>query len=192
VPLSRLTTGRLSLRPPHPDDARAIYDGYARDPDVARYVIWRPHASIDDTCDFLESFVAAGERDGDHPWIIALADGTLIGAMHLRAQPPRAELGFNIAKPYWNRGYATEAVRAVTDFAFTLPGIERVQAVCHVDNAASARVLHKAGMRREGRLSRYMTFPNLGAEAQDVWMYAVAIGAGGSAQPLSPEGRSRS
>jgi RimJ/RimL family protein N-acetyltransferase len=192
VPLSRLTTDRLHLRPPRPDDAQAIYDGYARDPDVARYVIWRPHASIEETHDFLRTFIAAGARDGDYPWIIALTDGTVIGAMHLRVQRPRADLGFNIAKPYWNRGYATEAVRAVTDFAFTLPGIERVQAVCHVDNAASARVLHKAGMDREGRLRRYMTFPNLGGGAQDVWMHAVAIDDARGARPMSREGRSRS
>ena len=57
-------------------------------------------------------------------------------------------------------------------FAIALPGIERVQAVCHVANQASARVLEKAGMLCEGTLRRYTVFPNLGPHAQDVHLYA--------------------
>jgi ribosomal-protein-alanine N-acetyltransferase len=149
-----------------------VYDGYARDPDVARYVTWTPHTEIRETHEFLRTFIASGDRGQDYPWMIVLRDGPLIGAMHLRLQVPRAEIGFNLARAYWGRGYATEAVRAVKAFAFLLPRVQRMQAVCHVDNAASARVLEKAGMQREGRLHRYLVFPNLGDAAADVWMYA--------------------
>ncbi len=173
MPLHTLRTDRLVLRPPQADDAAAIYDGYATDPEVARWVMWSPHAAIDDTHAFLATFIASGQQERSYPWVITLAGaGTLIGAMHLNVDAPRAELGFNIARAHWNRGYATEAVRAAVAFAFTLPGIERVQAICHVDNAASARVLEKAGMRCEGVLRRYMVFPNVSADAQDVRMYA--------------------
>lgn len=168
-----LRTRRLVLRPPQLDDAPAIYAGYATDPEVARWVIWVPHTSLDDTHRFLAQYIASGDQADAYPWVISLgADGALIGAMHLRRDGPRAELGFNLARPYWSRGYGTEAVDAVVTFAFTLQGIERVQALCHVDNHASARVLEKAGMRYEGTLRRYMIFPNLGPEAQDVRLYA--------------------
>ncbi len=174
MPLHTLRTDRLVLRPPHRDDAAAIYDGYATDPEVARWVIWTLHASIHDTHEFLRVFIDSGREEHSYPWVITLgADDTLVGAMHLRLNAPRAELGFNIARRHWNRGYATEAVCAVVAFAFTLPGMERVQAVCHVDNQASARVLEKAGMRCEGILRRHMIFPNLGPRAQDVRMYAL-------------------
>jgi RimJ/RimL family protein N-acetyltransferase len=172
VPVARLTTEQLVLRPPIPDDAQLIYDGYARDPDVARFVVWTPHESIDETQTFIQSFIALGEGDDGYPWIITLQDGTVIGAIELRLHPPWAEFGFNIARPFWNCGFGTETVEVVVAFALSLPGIERVQAMCHVDNAASARVMEKAGMRYEGRLRRYMTFPNLGPAARDVHIYA--------------------
>lgn len=175
MPQVTLRTGRLVLRFPQLDDAHAIYHGYATDPEVARWVIWAPHTSIDDTYRFLTQFIASGRRADQYPWVITLGAGDiLIGAMHLRLHRPRAELGFNLARQFWGRGFATEAVEAVIAFARSLAGIERVQAFCHVKNAASARVLEKAGMQCEGTLRRYMIFPNLGPHAQDVWLYARA------------------
>ncbi len=174
MPAHTITTARLVLRPPVREDAQAIYDGYAQDSEVARYVIWLPHRSLADTHEFLDHFIRHGEEERSYPWVMIRAeDDALIGAMHLRVDPPRAEFGFNIARPHWNGGYGTEAVQGVIAFAFSLPDVERVQAVCHVDNSASARVMEKAGMRREGRLERYLFFPNLGDEAQDVFLYAV-------------------
>lgn len=174
MPLTTLTSERLTLRPPQLADAQAIFAGYATDPDVARFVVWTPHRDIAETEAFLSQFLEGGAEQGNYPWVITRsADAALIGALHLRVEPPRAELGFNLARQEWGRGYGTEVVRAAIAFAFGLAGVRRVQAVCHVDNTASARVLEKAGMRREGRLHRYLLFPNLGAEPQDVYLYAV-------------------
>jgi RimJ/RimL family protein N-acetyltransferase len=64
----------------------------------------------------------------------------------------RVELGYVIAQPHRGRGYATEAATRIVEWALDNPGVVRVRAYCHVDNAASARVLDKAGMVREGRL----------------------------------------
>lgn len=178
MPSAQLTTERLVLRPPQMDDAQAVFDTYARDPAVARFVIWTPHASVEDTRAFLRTFVADARGQDAYPWIITRGSGEVIGAMHLRVHAPRAEFGFNLASGCWNQGYGTESVRAVIAFAFTLPGVERVQAVCHVDNGTSARAMEKAGMRREGRLARYLVFPNLGPAAQDVWLYARTIADG--------------
>ena len=173
MPLTTLTSERLTLRPPRPEDSEAIFRGYATDPEVARFVLWTPHRSIAETEAFLTQFLEDGAEGDTYPWVITRsADAALIGAMHLRVEPPRGELGFNLARQHWGRGYGSEAVRAVTDFGLGLGAVGRVQAVCHVDNTASARVLEKAGMTREGRLQRYMLFPNLGAEPQDVYLYA--------------------
>ncbi len=176
MPLTTLHTSRLILRPPVLEDANAIFVGYATDPEVARYVIWTPHQSIDQTIQFVQQFLESGREDGSYPWIITLRVGTIVGAMHLRVTPPRAELGFNIARAHWNQGYGTEAVRKVVAFALGLPGIQRVQAMCHVENGASARVLEKGGMRREGVLRQYMSFPNIGGGGQDVMLFAAVAG----------------
>jgi RimJ/RimL family protein N-acetyltransferase len=171
MPLATLTTDRLVLRPPSSDDAGAIFEAYATDAEVARFVIWRPHETIEDTHRFLKHF-ETHTQDG-YPWIMTLREsGVLIGAMHLRVKVPWAEFGFTIARPQWGLGYGTEAVRSVVDFGLALPGVHRVQAMCHVDNGASARVMEKSGMLREGVLRRYMLFPNIAEEPQDVFVYA--------------------
>jgi RimJ/RimL family protein N-acetyltransferase len=173
MPLTTLTSERLTLRPPRPEDAEAIFRGYATDPQVARFVLWTPHQSIAETEEFLAHFLEHGTEADNYPWVITRSsDAVLIGAIHLRVEPPRAELGFNLARDQWGRGYGTEVVRAAIGFGLGLGGVSRVQAVCHVDNKASARVLEKAGMKREARLHRYLLFPNFGAEPQDVYLYA--------------------
>ncbi|MGH6943752.1 MAG: GNAT family N-acetyltransferase, partial [Geminicoccaceae bacterium] len=77
-----------------------------------------------------------------------------------------------LARPFWGRGYMTEAVRALIRAALADPWIFRVWAFCDVENLASARVMEKAGMSFEGRLRRWTVHPNVGPEPRDVLCYA--------------------
>jgi RimJ/RimL family protein N-acetyltransferase len=61
-----------------------------------------------------------------------------------------AELGYWVAVPYWNRGYCTEAARAVVTFGFDVLGLHRIQARHLTRNPPSGRVMQKIGMRQEG------------------------------------------
>jgi RimJ/RimL family protein N-acetyltransferase len=81
-------------------------------------------------------------------------------------------LGYVLGRKFWGQGYMTEAVRAVVDYALAEPEVFRVWAVCDVENAASARVLEKAGMRREGILRRWSMHPNISDEPRDSLCYA--------------------
>jgi len=78
--------------------------------------------------------------------------GDLVGSMGLVIDPRHgiAELGYWIGADHWNRGYATEAGRAVLTYAFGPLGLRRVHAFHFSRNAASGRVLEKLGMTREG------------------------------------------
>ncbi len=82
-------------------------------------------------------------------------------------------MGYVLARAYWNRGYMTEAVREVTEWALTQPSILRVWAVCDVENAASVRVLKKAGFQQEGILRRWLIHPDISDEPRDCYCYAV-------------------
>jgi len=73
---------------------------------------------------------------------------------------------------YWHHGYATEAGRAVIAWAADLPEVYRVWAVCDVENPASARVLEKLGMSREGVLRRWIIHPNISSEPRDCYVYS--------------------
>lgn len=83
-------------------------------------------------------------------------NGTLIGATSLSFahEHQRAELGYWIGVPFWRCGFATEAATALTDFAFRVLGMNRVQAHHFARNTPSGRVLLKSGMKREGASPR--------------------------------------
>lgn len=67
----------------------------------------------------------------------------------------RAEVGYALARCQWGRGFATEALRAVVAFAFETTDLNRLEAVTHPPNLASARVLEKCGFRPEGLIRHY-------------------------------------
>jgi ribosomal-protein-alanine N-acetyltransferase len=96
-----------------------------------------------------------------------------IGMIDLRPQGERAEIGYVLARPYWGQGYMTEAAHAVVEWVLRQPGIYRVWAVCDVENTASARVLEKVGMQREGVLRRWIIHPNVDAVPRDCYCYAM-------------------
>ncbi len=79
--------------------------------------------------------------------------GKLYGAISLMMRvrnSPTAELGYWIGEKYWNRGYATEAARAMIEYAFSELMLHRVFARHYGSNIASGRVMQKAGMKQEG------------------------------------------
>jgi ribosomal-protein-alanine N-acetyltransferase len=80
-----------------------------------------------------------------------------------------AELGYWLAEPYWGRGIMSEAVRAFTDYAFERFGLVRIFAEPYARNAASCRVLEKAGFSLEGRM-RWAAFKD--GQPTDMFLYA--------------------
>ena len=172
-PPATLETARLRLRRPTMDDAEPIYTTYASDVEATRYVSFPTHQSPEDAREFLRHCTAGWAAGGPFTWVIALRDnGRLAGTIDIRPQGHRVEIGYIIGREYWGRGYTTEAVRAVSDWALAQPEIHRVWAVCDVDNLASARVMEKSGMQREGRLRRWAVHPNTGAGPRDFWCYS--------------------
>ena len=168
-----LETSRLRLRLPSLDDAEAIFVGYATDPEVTRYLSWRPHAKRADTYAFLHRTIAAIEARTEAQWVIQRRGlERPIGMIGFRLARHAAQLGYVLERACWGRGYATEAAKAVVDWALAEPTIYRVWAVCDVEHRASARVLEKVGMEREGVLRRGVMLPNLSAEPRDCWCYA--------------------
>lgn len=90
--------------------------------------------------------------------IVLRESDTLCGGVGLRieADHRRAELGYWIGVPYWGKGYATEASRALVDYGFGTLGLHRIFASHFANNPASARVLRKIGMRHEGSLRAHV------------------------------------
>jgi ribosomal-protein-alanine N-acetyltransferase len=169
-----LSTDRLFLRVPRMEDARTIFEGWAQDPEVVRYLIWRPHKSIDETEEFVSSSILAWENQMHFPYMITLkAGGETIGMMDARIHPPEMEIGYGLARAHWGKGYMPKAASAVIDWAFQQPSIYRVCATTDLENVASQRVLEKVGMLREGILRKYIVHPNISDIPRDSYIYAI-------------------
>jgi ribosomal-protein-alanine N-acetyltransferase len=158
----RVETPRLVLRRPRVADADAVYERYASDEDVSRYLAWHRHTSPDVTRRFLQWSDTEWERWPAGPYLIEKKDsGELIGGTGYAFETRyRASTGYVLAKDAWGQGYAAEAVCAQVVLAESL-GIVRLYALCHTEHRRSARVLEKCGFDYEGVLKNYLEFPNL-------------------------------
>ena len=173
-PPETLETERLRLRPPTMEDAEWIFSDYAQDPEVTKYMDWRPHESIVMTHEFLRHTLEGWRKGKEFHWVITdKASGDRLGMIAIWLEKPhRAQFGYVLARKHWGNGYATEAARAVVEWAMSLPGIFRVWAVCDIENRASARVLEKADLEFEGILHRWTMHSNISDEPRDVLCYA--------------------
>jgi len=168
-----LTTRRLVLRPFVADDALAV-QVLAGAPEVADTTLHIPHPY---PAGAAEQWIATHPVTWDAGTGVTYAitdagSGVLMGAVGLTIAPPhaRAELGYWLGVPYWNRGYCTEGAAAVVAFGFTRLGLHRIQAHYLTRNPASGRVMEKLGMRSEG-VSRHAVRKH--DRFEDLEMYAI-------------------
>jgi RimJ/RimL family protein N-acetyltransferase len=148
-----LETDRLILRRFTEDDADLIVD-LDGDPDVRRYVQLQPTTREEAAGEILPAWLRHYERYPGYGFWAAVerASGEFIGWFHLRPglSDPRddePELGYRLRRVAWGKGYATEGSRALIERAFTELGARRVWAETMAVNAASRRVMEKAGLR---------------------------------------------
>jgi RimJ/RimL family protein N-acetyltransferase len=153
-----LVTARLVLRAFVPADAAEV-QRLAGDPAVAEGTLL-PHPYADGTAEsWISGRRAAHDRGEETSFAIErVHDGALIGAIGLAFEPHLAcaRLGYWLGRPYWGRGYATEAATAVVAHGFETLGLERIWAPRFRANAASGRVLEKVGLAHEGSRRRFV------------------------------------
>jgi RimJ/RimL family protein N-acetyltransferase len=142
-----LETERLVLRAPRLEDAKTVA-ALANDRRIAENTARIPHPyKLADAKDW----ISAGTRVGEQTFVITLASGAIIGACGLEMRDgPVPEIGYWLGVPHWGSGYATEAVRALIDHAFTDLDLPALQAGARVTNPASRRLLQKCGFQWTG------------------------------------------
>src|SRR6516225_8451195 len=159
----------------HVDDnaVDAIFDSYAQDEKVARYLIWRPHRSRSETQAYVNRCIATPSEVERTYMLVSREDNVVRGAFALRQRAPhRLDCGYVLARRWWRRGLMTEVLIEVTVWALRQPSVFRVGAVCDVENIGSARVLERSGFVREGLLRRWLLHPNISDEPRDCYSYA--------------------
>lgn len=150
-----IETKRLILRRFTVEDVADAYNNWFCDPEVAMYMRWNAHTSISQTEESLKRYIAGYAEPDFYRWAIMLKNGSsVIGAIgfHVSSEYDSvADVAYSLGKKFWNQGFASEALKAVLNYALIGVGINRIEAFHSVDNPASGRVMQKAGMRFEGR-----------------------------------------
>lgn len=174
VPL--LTSERLVFRPFSTEDAPRV-QLLLSDAEVTGSSFNMPYPYPDGAAETWIAGQAEAARNGDPTWAICTAaDEVVIGAIGLAItdRHHRADLGYWLGRPHWGTGYGTEAARRIAAYAIDDLGLSRIEAKCFTSNVASARILEKIGMEREGTLRQYL-WKN--GTSHDVYLYATIAGA---------------
>jgi len=159
----RIETERLLLRKPDLSDAQSIFDRYASDPEVTRYLSWPTHRNIAMTEAFLEWSDEDWARWPAGSYLIFDKENPsrLLGGTGLAFQSPTiAVTGYVLARDAWGQGYATESLEAMVKLA-RATGVRRLVAVCHPEHRPSAHVLEKCGFLLDEERRDNFEFPNL-------------------------------
>ena len=170
---TQFITARLTLRKPELADAPAIFTAYAQDPEVTQFLVWRPHPDVATTQAYIQHCISAWNANTEYCYVLTEhTQARLVGMISVRVRDWSASLGYVLARSAWGQGIMPEAAQVVSDYVLAQPAMYRVWAVCDVDNTASARVMEKIGMLREGLMRRGVLHPNISAEPRDCWVYA--------------------
>ena len=145
-----IETSRLRLRKIRMTDLQNYYTRLGSSEAVTRYMLFQPHKSVEESKASIEKWLARYEAGNCYHWVIVLKDtDELIGVIDLLRFDEvanSASFAYMLAEDCWNRGYGTEAVRAVFDFGFREMELEFIEADHMEENGASGAVMRKVGM----------------------------------------------
>ena len=145
-----LTTKRLTLTPVNMSHLNTTFE-YAGNLENTKFMMFLPYDSLEETRKILSQSVKFWHSDAPDYYHFAIMLGNKhIGEITLynTDEPRVAELGWVIHRDYWNRGYTTEAARAMLDYAKNVLEMKSVTACCDSENVGSYRVMEKIGMHR--------------------------------------------
>lgn len=151
--MATLNTKRLILRPILANDMDDIFK-YASDPNVGPNAGWKPHESREETLEIMHDIFLNKEN----VWgIEEKKSGDIIGSIGLIEDPKREYdrvkmIGYAIGKPYWGKGFMTEAVSAVIEFGFEELHLSAISAYCFPFNVRSKNIIKKFNFDYEGTM----------------------------------------
>lgn len=170
----KIETERLVLRKFTIYDAKDIFNNWASDVDICKYLRWTKHKNINETINLLNNWIYEYENKSFYQWAITIKEsGFLIGSIGLfiiNEHDLCGDIGYCISKECWKQGFATEAVKSILKFAFNEVEFNRIETYHSINNPASGKVMIKSGMTFEG-VAEEKYKSNLGFE--DCNMYSI-------------------
>lgn len=153
----KLETERLILRRYVGEDAAAMYKNWASDPEVTKFLMWKPHSNQEESQRIMNDWVKQYSNEKYYHWGIVLKDnddGPIgdIAVVQMNEEVESAHIGYCIGKDWWHQGITSEALKAVMDFLFDTVGVNRIESRHDPRNPNSGKVMQKCGMKYEGTL----------------------------------------
>lgn len=171
----QIETDRLLLRRFRMEDAEAMYQNWASDPEVTKFLTWPTHGNVNVTKYLLSDWVKRYEESPYYNWVMELKEtGEIIGnisVVKLREDIAAADMGYCMGRAWWGKEFMPEALRGVMRYLFVEVGLNRIAACHDVNNPKSGRVMEKAGMKLEG-IWRAAGKNNIGV-CDEVWHAAL-------------------
>ena len=151
-----METERIILRRFTKEDALFMFNNWANDPVVTKYMTWFAHENTETSLSVINSWIEQYEQLNWYQWAIVLKDinepiGS-IGVVRSKDEDLSAEMGYCIGRKYWHKGYTSEALSRVLKFLFDDVGYNRISAIHDIRNPNSGLVMKKCGMKYEGTL----------------------------------------
>lgn len=171
-----LETERLILRRISKNDADIAFKNWTSDPLVSRYVTWDTHENVGVTRELFTMWEEEYNLEHKYRWVVYVKElDTIIGTIDVVHQSniqKTCEIGYCYGSKFWNKGYATEALRKVIDFLFNEVGFYLIEIKHLATNPASGRVMEKAGLIYEATL-RDRFIDKVTHERTDLIIYSI-------------------
>ena len=169
-----LETDRLILRKFTIEDAEGMFNNWATDPNVNKFLAWPLHKNVDETKEIITKWISKYE-EGSYNWIVEEKEThEVIGSICEEGKSTKHKtisLGYCFGSKFWNKGYASEVLRRVIEYLLTEQGFYLVEANHRSSNPASGRVMQKAGMKYDGTLRSRRIDPD--GNRSDVIVYSI-------------------
>ena len=150
----KIETDRLILRQFSTEDADSMYNNWAKDPEVTKYLIWPYHKSVEVSKGVLSEWIPLYAQDDYYQWAIVLKmSDEAIGSIAVVLKDDAVEMvhiGYCIGRKWWNQGITSEALAALVRFFFDEVGVNRIESRHDPRNPNSGKVMTKCGLKYEG------------------------------------------
>lgn len=168
-----IKTERLLLRRFTYNDAKPMFDTWANDERVTKFLTWEPHGTLDVTKSIIDLWIKNYEKEDTYQWAIEFDNKLIgsIGCVDTSEKNESGEIGYCIGHDFWGKGIMTEAASAVIDFLFREVNFHRIEIFHATQNPASGKVAQHCGLAYEGTKREY--FKSNWGEFLDIAVYSI-------------------
>lgn len=154
-----LFTKRLILRKFKLNDGEAMFKNWAKDSEVTKFLVWKPHDSVEVSKNIIKSWIDEYKKDNFYQWAIVLKDNgdKPIGCISIVRQDEEigiVHVGYCIGRKWWNQGITSEALGGVIKYFVKEVGVNRIESRHDPRNPNSGKVMMKCGMKYEGTMRK--------------------------------------